>query len=94
MIVFIEAIAKDLSQLGALHQFGIPTKQINPSTFISIKEMESIQEAEQYLISIAEKYNKENPGPTGDELIEMYNSIKDYGHLTINQVTAQIKYSK
>ncbi len=94
MKTYIEAIAPTIYQLGSLQNFGIPNRQVGNGSYISLKEVESVDEAEKYLIKRAILYNDQDPEGTDDKLLSMIDDIRNYGSLKLDSVTASIKIEK
>lgn len=84
--VKIQAIANTSYQLSSLNRFNLENTMTMRGNIVGEGYFDTLEEAEQYLITRAEMYYDESPGQA-DEHIEQ---IKKYGSLEIDAVTAYI----
>lgn len=82
----IQAIANTHYQLSSLNSFNLDNKMTMRGNIVGEGFFDTLEEAEQYLITRAEMYYNESPNQV-DEHIEQ---IKKYGSLEIDAVTAYI----
>lgn len=82
----IQAIANTSYQLSSLNSFNLENHMTTRGNIVGEGYYDTLEEAEQYLITRAEMYYDESPGQV-DKYIEQ---IKKYGSLEIDAVTAYI----
>jgi hypothetical protein len=84
--VKIQAIANTHYQLSSLNRFNLENTMTMRGNIVGEGYFNTLEEAEEYLITRAQMYYDESPGQA-DEHIEQ---IKKYGSLEIDAVTAYI----
>lgn len=89
MIFQIEATAPTSYQLRSLRAFQLKENNNGNGSHTGILFFESEEEAKQYLMTKADKYNDEDPNGSFEKLSEMYGDI-ERGALTLDAVTAYI----
>jgi hypothetical protein len=82
----IQAVAPTHYQLSSLSKLNLENRMTLRGNIVGEGYFDTLEEAEQYLITRAEMYYDEYEGQA-DELIEQ---IKQYGSLEIDAVTAYI----
>lgn len=90
MTYSINATAPTVYQLNSLRAFGMGFEKNPNGSFYASKEFETKDEAKEYLKSRALMYNDEDPCGSEDRLAEMYDSIDNFGNLTLDAASAQI----
>lgn len=86
----IIAIAPTSYQLDSLRAFGLNINSRGSGSYFSEKEFNTEEEAKQYLVTRAEKYNDEDPNGSQERLDYMLKDIS-YGVLTLDGATARIE---
>ena len=87
----INATAPTTYQLQSLRAFGIGADKNGNGSYTGQKDFETEVEAKEYLKSRAAMYNDEDPEGTEERLAGMYDSIEQFGSLTLDAVTAHIQ---
>lgn len=88
----IEATAPTSYQLRSLRAFQLEDNNNGNGSHTGRLFFDSEEEAKQYLMIRAEKYNDEDPNGSFERLSEMYGDI-ERGALTLDAVTAYISES-
>jgi hypothetical protein len=87
----ITATAPTTYQISSLSAFNLNNKKNGNGSHTGTLDCETEKEAKEYLKKRADMYNSEDPEGTEEKLSEMYNSIDQYGMLTLDAVTARIE---
>ena len=87
----ISATAPTTYQLQSLRHFGMEVKKNGNGSYTAHQDFDTEDEAKEYLKSRAQMYFDGNSDNDEANLIEAFDSIENYGVLTLDAVTGRIE---